>query len=221
MNIEVISIQDIIRFNQKIRSRMTNNIFNEFGTNPLAIFQNWFEEAQKSEPVDANAMALATIDKEGRPSVRMVLLKGFDESGFTFFTNYESRKGEGLSKNPYAELNFYWKSTEKQIRIGGSVVKTSAAESDAYFASRPRESQIGAWASMQTKPLDNYDIFKNKVQDVEKKYAGKHIPRPPHWGGFRIKPERIEFWMSQPHRLHKRFVFERRENNWNATWLFP
>ncbi len=121
---------------------MTNNIFNEFGTNPLVIFQNWFEEAQLCEHADANAMALATVGTDNRPAVRMVLMKGFDENGFMFFTNYGSRKAEGLINTPFAELNFYWKSTEKQIRIAGSVVKTSGAESDAYFATRPRESQI-------------------------------------------------------------------------------
>ena len=200
---------------------MTNNIFNEFGTKPLVIFQNWFEEAQLCEPADANAMALATVGTDNRPAVRMVLMKGFDENGFTFFTNYGSGKGEGLIKNPYAELNFYWKSTEKQIRIAGSVVKTSDAESDAYFATRPRESQIGAWASMQTKPYEDYESFKAKVQETDEKFSDKDIPRPAHWGGFRLKPDRMEFWIAQPHRLHKRFLFEKKQNDWNATWLFP
>jgi pyridoxamine 5'-phosphate oxidase len=221
MNIEVISIQDIIRFNQKIRSRMINNIFKEFGTDPLLIFQKWFAEAQQKELNDPNAMALATMDTAGKPSVRIVLLKGYDGEGFIFFTNYESRKGEGLLKHPYAELNFYWKSTEKQIRICGEAVKTTDAESDAYFASRPRESQIGAWASMQTRPLDDYADFEKKMKEIDEKFAGKDIPRPPHWGGFRVKPERMEFWIAHPHRLHKRFVFEKENNEWKATWLFP
>jgi pyridoxamine 5'-phosphate oxidase len=200
---------------------MSNNIFTEYGDDPLAIFQKWFGEAQKSEPADANAMALACKDVDGQPSVRMVLLKGFDQTGFTFFTNYESRKGLGLQKHPYAELNFYWKSTEKQIRIAGRVVKTSEAEADEYFATRPRESQLGAWASSQTKPMDDYEAFREKVENLDEKFRDREIPRPAYWGGFRVIPERIEFWIAHPNRLHKRFVFEMNNNQWNATWLFP
>ncbi len=200
---------------------MGNNIFTEYGENPLNIFQKWYEDAKLKEISDANAMALATIGPDGKPSVRMVLLKGYDENGFTFFTNYESRKGLGLQKHPYAELNFYWKGTEKQIRIAGPVVKTSEAEADAYFKSRPRDSQIGAWASAQTRPMDNYDDFSKKVAEIDEKYKGIDVPRPAYWGGFRLKPERMEFWIAHPNRLHKRFVFEKNGNKWDATWLFP
>ncbi len=200
---------------------MANNIFTEYGEDPLNIFQKWYEDAQLKEISDANAMALSTIDVEGKPSVRMVLLKGFDENGFTFFTNYESRKGMGLHKHPYAELNFYWKSTEKQIRISGPVVKTSEAEADAYFATRPRESQIGAWASSQTRPMGSYEDFGKKVAEVEQTYKGHDVPRPAYWGGFRVKPDRMEFWIAHPDRLHKRFVFEKKGNEWNTMWLFP
>jgi pyridoxamine 5'-phosphate oxidase len=200
---------------------MSKIIFTEYGDDPLAIFQNWYEQAQTKEISDPNAMALASIDPEGKPSVRMVLMKGFDENGFTFFTNYESRKGLGLVKQPYAELNFYWKSTERQIRIAGPVVKTSEAEADAYFVTRPRESQLGAWASSQTRPMDDYADFEKKVAEVRNKYDGQDVPRPAYWGGFRLKPERMEFWIAHPNRLHKRFVFEKTGNKWDAGWLFP
>jgi pyridoxamine 5'-phosphate oxidase len=200
---------------------MANKIFEEFGTSPLAIFQNWYAEANQQEINDPEAMQVATIDSDGKPSVRTVLLKEFSDPGFVFFTNYQSRKGRGLETHPYAELHFYWKSLAKQVRIAGPVEKTDTAASDAYFATRPRESQIGAWASSQTQMLDDFDEFRKKFESTEKKFEGKPVPRPPHWGGFRVKPERMEFWIAQPHRLHKRFVFEKKENIWNAFWLFP
>lgn len=200
---------------------MTNNIFREFGDNPLKIFLGWYAEAEAKEPSDYNAVTLATANSDGRPAARVVLLKHADEQGFAFFTNFQSRKGQDLVSNPFAEMNFYWKSLEKQIRIAGPVVKTSSAESDAYFASRPRESQIGAWASSQTMPVDSYEDFQKRVQTIEADYHNRDIPRPPHWGGFRLKPERMEFWIAMPHRLHKRFVFEKRQDGWDAQWLFP
>jgi pyridoxamine 5'-phosphate oxidase len=200
---------------------MGNNIFTEYGEDPLAIFQKWYDEAVAREISDPNAMALATIDPDSKPSVRIVLLKGFDQNGFTFFTNYDSRKGLGLQTYPYAEMNFYWKSTEKQIRISGPVVKTSEAEADAYFATRARDSQLGAWASWQTRTLDDYKSFETRVAETRRKFEGQDIPRPAYWGGFRLRPERMEFWIARPNRLHKRFVFEKNGNQWNTQWLFP
>lgn len=200
---------------------MDNNILKDFGDNPTDIFQNWISEAEKTEPSDPNAMALATVGADGRPSVRMVLLKEFDETGFTFFTNTDSSKGRALEHHPFAELNFYWKSTQKQIRIAGSVEKITAKESDAYFSTRPRESQIGAWASNQSKPAHSYEEFELKVAEFTKKFEGKNVPRPTHWNGYRLKPSKMEFWMAHPHRLHKRVLFELKNNRWNATWLYP
>lgn len=189
---------------------------------PLALFDEWFKEAESSEPNDPNAMALAVIDAEGRPSVRMVLLKGHDARGFEFFTNYESRKGQGLAAHPDAELCFYWKTTRKQIRITGKVERVSAAESDIYYASRLRLSRIGAWASTQTRPMPDYETLQAAQAEAEKRFEGvEDIPRPSHWGGFRLTPDRIEFWQDQPFRLHKRFVYVKDGNGWKKEWLYP
>lgn len=189
---------------------------------PNALFDQWFQEAQKTEINDPGAMAVSVIDKNGRPSVRIVLMRNHTPEGFEFFTNYESRKGEGLETNPDAELCFYWKSLRKQIRITGRVEKTSEAVSDAYFNGRPRGSRIGAWASQQTRPLDHYDDLQKSVDEVEKRFEGQEtIPRPPHWGGFRVVPDRMEFWEEQPFRLHKRFVYVKDGNDWQAGWLYP
>ena len=151
----------------------------------------------------------------------MVLLKGADENGFTFFTNLESAKAGALQAHPYAALNFHWKSLEKQIRISGPVVKTTDEENDKYFASRSRASRLGAWASSQSRPLDDYSTFEKRVAEADKKFSGKDVPRPKHWGGFRVIPERMEFWIGHPDRLHKRFVYTKKGNEWMATWLFP
>jgi pyridoxamine 5'-phosphate oxidase len=200
---------------------MVDNIFKEYGNNPALLFHKWHAEAEKSEINDPNAMALATVDKEGRPGVRMVLLKGADENGFTFYTNLESAKAEALQKHPYAALNFHWKSLEKQIRISGPVVKTTDEENDKYFASRSRASRLGAWASNQSRPCEDYSTFEKLVAKAEKKFAGQQIPRPEHWGGFRVMPERMEFWIGHPDRLHKRFVYTKQDKDWTAHWLFP
>ncbi|MCD8497994.1 MAG: pyridoxamine 5'-phosphate oxidase [Alphaproteobacteria bacterium] len=190
--------------------------------NPNALFEEWFREAQKSEPNDPSAMAVSLIDAEGKPSVRIVLMRKYGEKGFEFFTNYESRKGKGLEKNPYAELCFYWKSLHKQIRITGRVEKTSAAESDDYFNNRPRGSRVGAWASQQSRPMEGYEELQGRMDEFEAKFEGMEaIPRPPHWGGFRVIPERIEFWEEQPFRLHKRFVYIKQGNTWKTEWLYP
>jgi pyridoxamine 5'-phosphate oxidase len=200
---------------------MSGNIFIEYGKEPLAVFKRWLTEAEKSEVNDPGAMALATVDKEGRPEVRMVLMKGADERGFTFFTNYNSAKAQALEAHPYAALNFHWKSIERQVRISGPVEKTSAAEADEYFASRSRASQIGAAASNQSQKLDGYGKFEKMVKDTDLKFAGRNVTRPPHWGGFRVIPERMEFWIGHPDRLHKRFIYTKNGSEWAANWLFP
>jgi pyridoxamine 5'-phosphate oxidase len=200
---------------------MSDNIFKEYGNDPLKLFSQWFTEAEKTELNDHNAMALATVNKQDHPEVRMVLLKDYGPAGFTFFTNMQSAKGEALAVHPYAALNFHWKSTQKQIRISGPVVKATDKESDEYFASRRRESRLGAWASQQSRKIDSYEGFEKLVNEAEKKFDGKDVPRPPHWGGFRVVPERIEFWIGHPDRLHKRFVYAKNNNGWEAHWLFP
>lgn len=200
---------------------MSDNIFLEYGKEPVSLFRKWLSEAEKSEINDPNAMALATVDKEGHPEVRMVLLKDVDDRGFTFYTNLESAKANALQAHPYAALNFYWKSLEKQVRISGPVVKTSDEEADKYFASRSRASRLGAWASSQSRPCEDYSNFEKLVAEADKKFTGQDVPRPKHWGGFRVVPERIEFWIGHPDRLHKRFVYIKNNNEWKANWLFP
>jgi len=190
-------------------------------TDPLTQFHDWFEEAKRSEPNDPNAMALATATKDGMPSVRVVLLKGIDPRGFVFYTNLESRKGEELTGNPRASLCFHWKSLRRQIRIDGAIEVVSDAEADAYYASRPRDSRIGAWASIQSRPLENRDALKSRVAEFTEKFADADIPRPPFWSGFRVLPRRIEFWQDQPFRLHDRLVYTLGENGWTAGRLFP
>jgi len=189
---------------------------------PLDLFARWLEEALKSEPRDADAAALATVDVEGLPDVRMVLVKKFDERGFVFFTNSESAKGSELAKNPKAALVLYWKSLNRQVRIRGTVKPVSGEEADAYFASRPRGAQIGAWASAQSRPLENRSILEAAVARYESKYPDK-VPRPPHWLGYRIVPLAIEFWADRPFRLHERLVFTRGAlgKPWSRERLYP
>lgn len=202
---------------------MTQEILDKFGKCPFSIFKQWLSDAEKSEINDPNAMFLSTIDADGKPSVRTVLLKHHDERGFVLYTNYESRKGKALLANPYAETLFYWKSLEKQIRIAGTVEQVSDKEADAYYNSRHRASRIGAWASMQSRPMDTADDLKNREEEFTQKFEGQDIiPRPPHWSGFRIVPERIEFWIAGEFRLHTRFVYTKTENNaWDVNWLYP
>ncbi len=188
---------------------------------PFMLFDSWYAEAKQSEPNDPNAVALATADAEGRPSVRMVLLKGHGPDGFVIYTNRESRKAGELSANPQGALLFHWKSLRRQIRIEGPVSHATDAESDAYFASRGRDSRIGAWASEQSRPLDSRETFERRVEEMTAKFEGQDVPRPPHWGGYRVTPTRIEFWQDRAHRLHERRLFVREDGNWSEGLLFP
>lgn len=190
-------------------------------TDPFALFDTWFAEARASEPNDSNAMALATVDAAGQPSARMVLLKGHGPDGFVFYTNRESRKAGELATVPKAALLFHWKSLRRQVRIEGAVTLASDAESDAYFASRSRDSQLGAWASDQSRPLDTRATFEARYEAARARFEGQDVPRPPHWGGYRVTPERIEFWRDREHRLHERRVFTRLGDGWSEGLLYP
>ncbi|ATE65942.1 pyridoxamine 5'-phosphate oxidase [Rhizorhabdus dicambivorans] len=190
-------------------------------TDPHALFEDWFAEARASEPNDPEAMAVATVGTDGQPSVRMVLLKGHDPRGFVFYTNYESRKAGELDATPRAALLFHWKSLRRQVRIEGPVSKVSEAEGDAYFATRRRDSQLGAWASDQSRPLDSRATFEARFEAMKARFEGGPVPRPPHWSGFRVEPERIEFWQDRAHRLHERRLFTRDADGWIEGLLYP
>lgn len=190
-------------------------------TDPFQLFDTWFAEARASEPNDSNAMALATVNADGQPSVRMVLLKGHGPDGFVFYTNRESRKAGELAAVPKAALLFHWKSLRRQIRIEGAVSRVSDAESDAYFASRSRDSQLGAWASDQSRPLDARATFEARYEEARARFEGGEVPRPPHWGGYRVAPSAIEFWQDREHRLHERRLFVREGDDWSEGLLYP
>lgn len=190
---------------------------------PLKLFSEWMAEAIKSEPNDANAMSLATVDVDGLPNIRMVLLKGYDEAGFVFYTNFESQKGIEILANMKAAANFHWKSLRRQVRVRGAVEKVSDAEADDYFSSRPRDSRIGAWASQQSRPLESRFALEKAVAKFTAKHAIGAVPRPPFWSGFRIIPTYIEFWHDRPFRLHDRIAFRRRtpQDAWTKQRLYP
>lgn len=201
---------------------LTTGDFTE-AAEPLALFAQWFEEAKRSEPADPNAMALATTGEDGTPNVRMVLLKDVDPRGFVFYTNTESRKGRELIAHPQAALMFHWKSLRRQVRVRGPVERVTEAEADAYFATRPRLSQIGAWASKQSSPLESRIAFEKAVARYTAKYPVGAIPRPPYWSGFRVLPLMLEFWHDRPFRLHDRVEYCRAAPGaaWSKTRLYP
>ena len=188
---------------------------------PIERFAELFERAGRSAPFDPTACALATADAAGAPSVRTVLLKGFDAGGFRFFTNYESRKGRELAANPAAAICFYWPWIEEQVRVEGEVERLSSAESDAYFATRELGSQLGAWASAQSRPLDSRFALLRRVVTTQARFLGRRIARPPFWGGYRLRARRIEFWRSRPNRLHERMLYTRDESGWRSDLLQP
>jgi pyridoxamine 5'-phosphate oxidase len=189
---------------------------------PIKQFANWFTAAIEAQIRDVNAMSLATASGAGRPSVRIVLLKGFDHDGFVFFTNYESEKGRQLDANPYAALAFYWVEVDRQIRISGKTTKTSREESERYFHSRPLGSQLGAWASRQSEAVDARRILDARMAQISERFAGKPVPLPPHWGGFRLEPDQIEFWQGRTNRLHDRFRYTLQgEGGWLLERLSP
>ena len=188
---------------------------------PFELFDVWLAEARGTEPNDPEAMALATADATGQPSVRMVLLKGHGPAGFTFYTNDDSAKGRQLAANPQAALLFHWKSLRRQVRVEGAVARVAAEEADAYFASRGRNSRLGAWASDQSRPLDRRETLEARVAEATAKFEGGEVPRPPHWGGYRVVPTRIEFWEDGAHRLHHRRLFRRSGDGWSEGLLYP
>jgi pyridoxamine 5'-phosphate oxidase len=190
-------------------------------TDPFALFDDWYAAARTSEINDPNAMALATADAGGLLGLRMVLLKGHGPDGFVFYTNQQSRKADDLAANAQASLLFHWKSLRRQIRIEGPVSGVSEAEADAYFATRSRDSQLGAWASDQSRPLDARATFEARFVEVQARFAGGNVPRPPHWSGYRVTPQRIEFWQDREHRLHERRLFTRADGGWDEGLLFP
>lgn len=205
-----------MRLAQGVRSNVASTPIED----PLAIFSELFEHAARvcAEP---NAMVLSTVDSDGRPSGRYVLLKSVDERGFVFYTSLESRKARAMAANPYAALTFYWAPIEKQVRVEGCIERVSDAEADAYFGTRPREFQLGAWASTQSEILASRDVLDQRVREARDRREGMVVSRPPYWTGFRIVPQMVEFWTRDPNRLHDRILFERRDGDWVRTLLFP
>lgn len=197
------------------------NLPTDLPNDPLALFGRWYAEAAERELNDPHAMTVATADRDGTPSLRVLLLKEWSADGFVFYTNQRSAKGRALADNPQAELNFHWKSLQRQVRIHGTVTTVSDAEADAYFASRPRESQIGAWASQQSQPLASRQALLEAVAEVGRRHEGQPVPRPPHWSGYCVLPQTMEFWVADPFRVHERWRYERVAGGWRVGWLNP
>ena len=191
-------------------------------SDPFQLFDDWFAEARATEPNDPEAMALATTGADGQPHVRMVLLKGYGPRGFAFYTNEQSAKGDQLRENARAALLFHWKSLRRQVRMEGAVERIPATEADSYFATRSRDSQLGAWASDQSRPLDSRSTFEDRFEAAALRFQGRDVQRPPHWGGYRVDPHRFEFWTDRPHRLHERRLFTRSaDGTWSEGLLYP
>jgi pyridoxamine 5'-phosphate oxidase len=188
---------------------------------PIARFSDWLTEAEATEPNDPNAVALATVNAAGQPAVRMVLLKGLSDAGFVFYTNQQSRKADDLAAQPRAALLFHWKTLRRQVRVEGAVSRVSDAEADAYFATRGRISKLGAWASDQSRALPDRATLEAKLNEVTARFEGGDVPRPPHWSGYRVAPDRIEFWSDGEHRLHNRELFVRNGEGWTTSLLYP
>lgn len=188
---------------------------------PIEQFRQWFTDARTAKVLETNAMTLSTVDAGGKPSARVVLLKDITEKGFTFYTNYNSRKGKEIENNPYAALTFFWPELERQVRIEGKLTKVGEQTSNVYFASRPRASQIGAWASPQSEEIPNRGILETREKDFLKKFEGVAIPRPDHWGGYELIPDKVEFWQGRKSRLHDRIIYYRENNGWKRKRLAP
>ncbi len=188
---------------------------------PFSLFETWFKEARETELNDSNAMTIATVDANGQPAARMVLLKGHGPDGFVFYTNQESRKAADIAVNPKAAILFHWKSLRRQIRIEGGLSTVDDVTTDAYFETRSRDSQLGAWASDQSRSLDSRETFETRFEEMKAKFAGGDVPRPPHWSGYCLTPHRFEFWQDREHRLHERRTFERDGDSWTEGMLYP
>ena len=207
-----------IRKDYKLQTLLEGDV----ATNPITQFDKWWAEAVNSQLEEVNAMTLATVDATGMPSARIVLLKGYDKKGFVFFTNYQSHKGQQLEQNPHACLVFFWPALERQIRITGTVEKIAGVESDAYFLSRPAGSRIGAWASPQSSVITKREVIEDRSQEIEQQFNDGNIPRPPHWGGYIVKPVQIEFWQGRTSRLHDRIQYTlQKDDSWLIERLAP